>query len=44
VKRENEISGFAQLGKLMKALGNEEPWAGFTIGATEIEYHLVKNV
>ena len=38
MKKENEISGFVQLGKLMTALGNEESWAGFSIGATEIEY------
>ncbi len=44
MKRENEISGFAQLGKLMTALGNEEPWAGFTIGATEIEYQKLQAI
>jgi len=44
VKRENEISGFAQLGKLMTALGNEDPWAGFTIGATEIEYQKLQGI
>lgn len=44
MKRKNEISGFAQLGKLMTALGNEEPWAGFTIGATEIEYQKLQGI
>ncbi len=44
MKRENEISGFAQLGKLMTALGNEKPWAGFTIGATEIEYQKLQGI
>ncbi len=44
MKRENEISGFAQLGKLMTALGNEDPWAGFTIGATEIEYQKLQGI
>jgi hypothetical protein len=44
VKKENEISGFAQLGKLMTALGNEENWAGFSIGATEIEYQKLQGI
>ena len=44
MKRENEISGFAQLGKLMTALGNEEPWAGFKIGATDIEYEKLQGI
>lgn len=32
------IQGFAQLGKLMRALGKGEEWPGFSIGVTEAEY------
>jgi hypothetical protein len=44
VKRENEISGFVQLGKLMSALGNEEIWTNYSIGATEIEYQKLQGI
>ena len=44
MKRENEISGFVQLGKLMSALGNEEIWTNYSIGATEIEYQKLQGI
>ena len=44
MKRENEIQGFVQLGKLMTALGNEETWSGFSIGSTEIEYQKLQEI
>lgn len=37
--KQNEIvSGFAQLGKLMRALGNNDEWKDFTVGVTQSEY------
>ena len=44
MKRENEISGFIQLGKLMSALGNKEIWTDYSIGATEIEYQKLQEI
>ena len=44
MKRENEIQGFVQLGKLMTALGNKETWSGFSIGSTEIEYQKLQEI
>ncbi len=44
MKRENEISGFIQLGKLISALGNEEIWTDYSIGATEIEYQKLQGI
>ena len=44
MKRENEISGFVQLGKLMSALGNEEIWTNYSIGATENEYQKLQGI
>ena len=44
MKRENEISGFVQLGKLMSALGNEKTWTDYSIGATEIEYQKLQGI
>ena len=44
MKKENEIKGFVQLGKLMTALGKEEPWSGFSIGATEEEYAKIQHI
>ena len=44
MKKENEIKGFVQLGKLMIALGKEEAWSGFSIGATEDEYSKLQNI
>ena len=38
MKREELITGFTQLGKLMVSIGNEEKWTGFTSGVTEEEY------
>jgi len=38
VEKVKEIKAFAQLGKLMVALGTNEPWKGFEIGVTEKEY------
>ncbi|MDG1333481.1 MAG: acyl-CoA reductase [Crocinitomicaceae bacterium] len=38
MKQKEIVSGFAQLGKLMRALGNNEEWADFTVGVTESEY------
>ena len=32
------VSGFAQLGKLMRALGNNDDWKDFTLGLTQSEY------
>lgn len=42
MKQENIIKGFAQLGKLMRALGNDQPWEGFSIGVTEQEYEALQ--
>ena len=44
MKRENEISGFIQLGKLMTALGNQDIWIDYSIGATEIEYQKLQGI
>jgi hypothetical protein len=44
VKRENEISGFIQLGKLMSALGNQEIWTDYSIGSTETEYQKLQGI
>jgi len=44
VKKQNEISGFVQLGKLMSALGKEENWIDYSIGATEIEYQKLQGL
>jgi len=38
VKRDEIIVGFAQLGKLMRALGEERVWKDFSAGVTEEEY------
>jgi len=38
VKQEEIIGGFAQLGKLMRSLGNNDEWKDFTVGITESEY------
>ena len=38
MKREELITGFTQLGRLMVSIGNEEKWTGFTSGVTEEEY------
>ncbi len=38
MKQEEIISAFAQLGKLMRALGNNEGWSDFSIGLTENEF------
>lgn len=32
------VSGFVQLGKLMRALGNNNDWKDFTVGVTQSEY------
>lgn len=38
MKQEEIVSGFAQLGKLMRALGKSEEWIDFSIGVTRAEY------
>lgn len=38
MKKETVIGVLVQLGKLFRALGNEQPWDGFTTGLTEEEY------
>jgi hypothetical protein len=38
VNQETIIEGFAQLGKLMRALGSDQSWTDFSIGVTEQEY------
>jgi hypothetical protein len=38
VKQQEILSGFAQLGKLMRALGNNDEWKDFSIGVTDSEY------
>jgi hypothetical protein len=38
VKRTIFIKGFAQLGKLMRSLGENNDWIGFDSGVTELEY------
>ncbi|XOV68050.1 MAG: acyl-CoA reductase [Fluviicola sp.] len=38
MNQETIIEGFAQLGKLMRALGSDQPWTDFSIGVTEQEY------
>lgn len=44
MKKENEIKGFVQLGKLMVSLGKENVWAGYSIGATEDEYLKIQGI
>jgi hypothetical protein len=44
VKRDNEIKGFVQLGKLMTSLGKEELWNGFSTGTTEAEYLKIQHI
>jgi hypothetical protein len=43
VKRQNYIAGFAQLGKLMRAFGNEEPWSDFSLGINQTEYEDIES-
>lgn len=38
MKQQEIINGFAQLGVLMRALGNNEEWTNFSLGVTEKEY------
>lgn len=38
MKQKEIIGGFAQLGKLMQALGKNEDWKDFSVGVTELEY------
>ncbi len=38
MKQKEIESGFAQLGKLMRALGNNDEWKDFTVGVTQSEY------
>ncbi|MCR9173980.1 MAG: acyl-CoA reductase [bacterium] len=42
MKQEAIIKGFAQLGKLMRALGSDEQWSDFSVGVTEAEYHALQ--
>ncbi len=44
MEKTSEISGFAQLGRLMVSLGNEQPWSGFTLGVTEDEYQKLQGI
>ncbi|MFK7786049.1 MAG: acyl-CoA reductase [Crocinitomicaceae bacterium] len=38
MKQKEILGGFAQLGKLMRALGNNNEWKDFSVGVTESEY------
>ena len=38
MNQETIIKGFAQLGKLMRALGNNQEWTDFSVGVTEQEF------
>ena len=38
MKQETIIKGFAQLGKLMRALGSDQEWSDFSVGVTQQEY------
>ncbi len=38
MNQDNIIKGFAQLGKLMRALGSDQSWSDFSMGVTEQEY------
>lgn len=42
MKQDTIIKGFAQLGKLMRALGNDQSWSDFSIGVTEQEYEALQ--
>jgi hypothetical protein len=42
VKQDTIIKGFAQLGKLMRALGNDQSWSDFSVGVTEQEYEALQ--
>lgn len=39
MKQQEIIKGFAQLGVLMRALGNNDDWKDFSVGVTEQEYN-----
>lgn len=42
MKQETIIKGFAQLGKLMRALGGNQDWADFSVGVTQQEYEALQ--
>ena len=44
MEQETIIKGFAQLGKLMRALGSDTPWKDFSLGVTEQEYEALKTI
>lgn len=44
MEQETIIKGFAQLGKLMRALGSDTPWKDFSLGVTEHEYEALQGV
>ncbi|NBR15180.1 MAG: hypothetical protein EBU01_11490, partial [Crocinitomicaceae bacterium] len=43
MKKEQIISAFCQLGKVMQMHGNSMNWSGFDSGVTEEEFELVEN-
>lgn len=44
MEQKDILSGFAQLGKLMRALGNSEEWKDFNVGVTQSEYDALTGV
>ncbi len=42
MKQETIIKGFAQLGKLMRALGNNDEWTDFSVGVTKQEFEALE--
>lgn len=44
MEQEKIIKAFAQLGKLMRDLGEDKPWDGYSSGVTRSEYETLKEV
>lgn len=44
MEQKDILGGFAQLGKLMRALGNSEEWKNFNVGVTQSEYDALTGV
>ena len=44
MKQKEIIDGFAQLGKLMCALGENKDWSNFEIGVTQVEYESLQTL
>ena len=44
MKQKEIIDGFAQLGKLMCALGENKDWSSFEIGVTQVEYESLQTL